>query len=710
MEKAEEHILLVSANLDAEVISTVQENQSELEKYANVPTREVFQVPTTGKDPFEKIVSQIMTKIETKVKGIKGKLLKSVPPDEKGSQQYRQWVEGFYKDSVTDVDRILITLAEHLREYHIALTINKSTTMKNARKCLKKYFDSLDREKFLPVDEKLTNLYQTAMNMLDKHVKEHGEPTNPLLMKLKGLLLQHYKDVRPPKMEKEDKTGANGLENGIANERNDKGSAAERSKVGDDGDKKGKMRRTSSNSQKDVETSDGSQKENRNEGTSLDDIAHDGGESGGNSYEDSKDIGTVGATNDGSQKENRNEGTSLDDVALDGEESGGNSYEDSKDIGNVGATDDEYEEKEDESGIAEENNHEKPSQEANKSEENFQDEKSSNKSSVEQKEWKGPKGIVFTRTRESTVALDDWIKEDEELKAVLRPKALVGSGDGNIGMTQNEQERVISRFHKGETNLLLATSVAEEGLDIMDCNFVIRYDMMGNEISTVQSRGRVRAEVGMYSVLVSGDSGALKREYTNQFRESLMVEALSKVQKMDQKNFQRKVKVIQDKNFQDRQLKKRVMALQNSEPVPDDVTFHCRKCFEEVCQAHNIRRVKETYHVIICSDVRDSKVVMEEHHKPKARDGVEINRKIFCKKCGEDWGVTVLINGMEWMCIKISSFVLQFPEPKARPLTVKKWKLLPFRIEEATFEELMQQAQQQEAKDDLDDELSLSFD
>ena len=59
-------------------------------------------------------------------------------------------------------------------------------------------------------------------------------------------------------------------------------------------------------------------------------------------------------------------------------------------------------------------------------------------------------------------------------------------------MTQHEQEQVIKRFHTGEKNLLLATSVAEEGLDIMDCNYVIRYDMMGNEISTVQSRGRVR--------------------------------------------------------------------------------------------------------------------------------------------------------------------------------------------------------------------------
>ena len=59
-------------------------------------------------------------------------------------------------------------------------------------------------------------------------------------------------------------------------------------------------------------------------------------------------------------------------------------------------------------------------------------------------------------------------------------------------MTQIEQERVIKMFKTGERNLLLATSVAEEGLDISDCNYVIRYDMMGNEISLVQSRGRVR--------------------------------------------------------------------------------------------------------------------------------------------------------------------------------------------------------------------------
>lgn len=59
MEKAEKHILLVSANLDAEVISTVKKNQSELKKYANVPEREIFHITKSSQDPFVKIVSQV---------------------------------------------------------------------------------------------------------------------------------------------------------------------------------------------------------------------------------------------------------------------------------------------------------------------------------------------------------------------------------------------------------------------------------------------------------------------------------------------------------------------------------------------------------------------------------------------------------------------------------------------------------------------------
>ena len=67
-----------------------------------------------------------MTAIEARIKKLKGKSFKAVPSD-KGGQQYRQWVEEFYKDAVAVGDRYLVTYAEHLREYHISLTLNSNT-------------------------------------------------------------------------------------------------------------------------------------------------------------------------------------------------------------------------------------------------------------------------------------------------------------------------------------------------------------------------------------------------------------------------------------------------------------------------------------------------------------------------------------------------------------------------------------------------------
>jgi len=84
-----------------------------------------------------------------------------------------------------------------------------------------------------------------------------------------------------------------------------------------------------------------------------------------------------------------------------------------------------------------------------------------------------------------------------------------------------------------------------------------------------------------------------------------------------------------------------------------------------------------------------------------------MNKKIFCKNCGEDWGVTALISGVEWLCIKIRSFVLEFPGEDQPRKMFKRWKDLPFGIKEASMEDILKHSCDKGPGDDL---LDFNFD
>ncbi|MEM3832055.1 MAG: DEAD/DEAH box helicase [Thermoprotei archaeon] len=97
------------------------------------------------------------------------------------------------------------------------------------------------------------------------------------------------------------------------------------------------------------------------------------------------------------------------------------------------------------------------------------------------------RGIVFTTIRSGVKMILDAISDILNIKA----ERFVGQADKlDKGMSQKEQIRVLEEFKNGEINLLIATNVGEEGLDVSECNFVIFYDNPPSAIRIVQRMGR----------------------------------------------------------------------------------------------------------------------------------------------------------------------------------------------------------------------------
>ncbi|SPO31844.1 related to cell cycle control protein dicer [Ustilago trichophora] len=115
-------------------------------------------------------------------------------------------------------------------------------------------------------------------------------------------------------------------------------------------------------------------------------------------------------------------------------------------------------------------------------------------------------GIVFVERRQTATLLVELIKRVPGLE-FIHPEFLLGHENGNAsggapGMDWHDQVQALNRFRRrNPTNLLVATSIAEEGLDIQAANLVIRFDLFNRHISFLQSRGRARAKESRFIIM-----------------------------------------------------------------------------------------------------------------------------------------------------------------------------------------------------------------
>ncbi|KFP27862.1 putative ATP-dependent RNA helicase DHX58, partial [Colius striatus] len=224
------------------------------------------------------------------------------------------------------------------------------------------------------------------------------------------------------------------------------------------------------------------------------------------------------------------------------------------------------------------------------------------------------RGIVFTKTRQCAHSLLGWLQDTgalcgQHVRAAVLTGAGCGAGPAPKGLEQqlkhhpvppqNEQQDVIKLFREGALNLLFSTSVAEEGLDIPECNIVVRYGLMTNEIAMLQAQGRARAKNSVYSVLAKANSREVSRELLNENLVELMEKAIRVVQAMPEREYRLKIKELQQVAVASWLLKEARIRERRQLHDPEAVYLYCVNCSVAVCRGSDIRTVEGMHHINI---------------------------------------------------------------------------------------------------------------
>jgi ERCC4-related helicase/dsRNA-specific ribonuclease len=148
-------------------------------------------------------------------------------------------------------------------------------------------------------------------------------------------------------------------------------------------------------------------------------------------------------------------------------------------------------------------------------------------------------GLVFIEQRVWVAALAQILTSHPQTKSRFNIGTFVGTSTStkrrtnlaDLAELRNEQE-TLEDFRAGKKNLILATSVLEEGIDISSCHLVICFEPPKNLKSFIQRRGRARKKESKYIILLP-ESGSklqspegwlqfeerMKEEYLNDLRE-----------------------------------------------------------------------------------------------------------------------------------------------------------------------------------------------
>ena len=292
------------------------------------------------------------------------------------------------------------------------------------------------------------------------------------------------------------------------------------------------------------------------------------------------------------------------------------------------------------------------------------------------------KVMLFVRTKKHASSIFNWIKSLPTAEQLgIHPCMVVGQEAGitGDGMTQAEQENSFQSFRDGRSNLLVVTSIGEEGIDIPACNLVIRYQHVSNEIAKAQTLGRARATGKSEGYTILSSTSKQRQEVMNgellALVDTILLDAHFPTGRILQIKIEKEQEMLLKKEERDRAMANE----KKSTYKVEDVHLLCITCKTPACCAADIRVLNGNCYVVPSEEFQD-KINKIEHPKPLYKLAMNKTHKILCKTCGHSWGNSCIWphSGNQFPVLSCKSFTFIV---RGNPITVKKWSAAPFDIQ-----------------------------
>ena len=233
----------------------------------------------------------------------------------------------------------------------------------------------------------------------------------------------------------------------------------------------------------------------------------------------------------------------------------------------------------------------------------------------------------------------------------------------------------MTSFRESGCNLLVATSVAEEGLDVPACNLVIRYQHVSNEIAKTQTQGRARAEESEGFTILPSNSKKKLQELKNDELLRLVEECMQRFPTGE--HLTRDIDKCQQAILAHHRQKTAARREKCSQNSASDFQMMCKNCKAPACGGSDVYLIDGTFHHAVPDEDFKKKFKTKPHkprHHAQLAEQMAPTDKIYCAKCDSEWGImaTWPAKSKQFPVVKINASSLFSRACNGQPQSIRK--------------------------------------